>query len=155
MSSLDSRRSGVAVAVVIIALILTAGVPAAAGEEALTDLQGGRLQPGEFGRGAVIAVFMATWSPRCRDVVSRAEKIQRRWGDRARVVLVSFQEDAATVREFVGETEIPVYLDPEAAYSKQHSITFLPGLLVLTDGAVAFRGRLGSDPDGVLAQILG
>lgn len=155
MRSLDRRWSAAAVVWLAVALALTGVVPATAGEEALTDLEGNRLEPGEFGRGAVIAVFMATWSPRCRDVVSRAEKIQRRWGDQARVVLVSFQEDAATVREFVGGTQVAVYLDPEAAYSKEHSITFLPGLLVLQDGAVAFRGRLGSDPDAVLTQILG
>lgn len=144
----------------LIAIVAIAGAlwapPAGAGEDALTDLDGRRLEAGEFGRGRVVAVFMATWSPRCRDVVSRVAAIERKWGDQARVVLIDFQEDAATVREFLdGKAPVPVYLDPDGAFSKEHSITFLPGLLVLKDGAVAFRGRLGNDPDGILAQLLG
>ena len=52
-------------------------------------------------------------------------------------------------------TRVPVYLDLEGAYSKEHAITFLPGLLVLQNGDVAFRGRLAKDPSSVLAQIVG
>ena len=155
MSLLESPSRLVGGVLLTLALLASAA-PAEAAEDALTDLQGRRLGAGEFGRGTVIAVFMATWSPRCRDVVARVEAIERRWGSRARVVLISFQEDAATVREFVGgEASVPVYLDPEGAYSKEHAITFLPGLLVMQDGSVAFRGRLGRDPDDVLASILG
>lgn len=142
----------------LIAALALASAPAAAlaGEEVLTDLEGRRLEAGDFGRGRVIAVFMATWSPRCRDVVARVERIERRWGDKARVVLIDFQEDAQTVRAFLdGEATVPVYLDRDGAFSKEHAITFLPGLLVLKDGAVAFRGRLSGDPDDVLSQILG
>lgn len=154
--SLPRSRAHVLAGVLLTLALLASAVPAGAAEDALTDLQGHALESGDFGRGTVIAVFMATWSPRCRDVVQRVEAIESQWGDRARVVLISFQEEAATVREFVGgKASIPVYLDPEGAYSKEHAITFLPGLLVLKDGAVAFRGRLGRDPDGVLTQILG
>lgn len=136
--------------------LLVAAAPATAGEEALVDLEGRRLEPGAFARGTVIAVFMATWSPRCRDVVERAKEIERRWGERAKVVLIDFQEEVGTVKEFLdGKPAMTVYLDVDGTYSKQHAITFLPGLLVLQDGAVAFRGRLGSDPDTVLEQILG
>lgn len=145
-------RRAVAAALVAAAMAL----PAAAGEEALTALDGTAVEAGAFGRGTVIAVFMATWSPRCRDVVDRVAAIERRWGRRAKVVLIDFQEKAEVVASFVGDQPpVPVYLDPEGAYAKEHAITFLPGLLVLQDGAVAFRGRLGLEPDTVLAQILG
>ncbi len=149
------RPSAAALLLVALVSMALAAAPAGASEDALTDLQGRRLDAGEFGRGAVIAVFMATWSPRCRDVVPRVAEIQRRWGDKARVVLIDFQEDASEVRAFLGgDAPVKVYLDRDGAYSKEHSITFLPGLLVLQDGAVAFRGRLGSDPHALLAQIL-
>ena len=139
------------------ACMLLLATPAVAGEEALTNLDGRRLEAGALGEGPVIAVFMATWSPRCRDVASRVEALERRWGDRARVVMIDFQEDADVVREFLGDAIdlVPVYLDRDGVFSKEHAITFLPGLLVLQDGKVAFRGRLGRDPDAVLAQILG
>lgn len=153
---LPGARRLAALAALVAAVLALAPSPAVAAEDVLTDLQGRSLEAGAFGRGTVIAVFMATWSPRCRDVVERVQEIESRWGDRARVVLIDFQEDADTVRRFVGDKPpVRVYLDAEGAYSKEHAITFLPGLLVLQDGAVAFRGRLGNDPNSVLSQILG
>ena len=141
-----------------VAMIAMAAPPVAvAAEEVLTDGDGRALTAGEFGQGAVIVVFMASWSPRCRDVIERVNRIHDEWGARARVVVVNFQEDPAEMASFlVGKTtRAEIYYDRDGAFSKAHSITFLPGLLVLQNGTVAFRGRLGRDPGSVLSQILG
>jgi len=105
--------------------------------------------------GNLIAVFFASWSPRCRGVVDQANALQRQWGSRARVMLISFQEDAAPIESFLGGRLVGVETvrDPAGAFAKKHGITTLPSLLVLENGAVAFRGRLPAEPGSVLKPI--
>jgi thiol-disulfide isomerase/thioredoxin len=139
-------------------LLLAMGAPAPAQTNVrLPGLSGGQLTGAELARGATVVVVWASWSPRCRDIVERANAVASRWGGRARVVTVDFQEDPAAVEAFLRDKKlaVPVYLDRDGEFSKAHAVTTLPGLVVFQDGAVRYQGKLPADPDATLSQILG
>ena len=121
----------------------------------ISAVLGGGVLPQKTLEGDVIAVFFASWSPRCRDVVERANGIARGWSSRARVLLVDFQEGEPEVKAFLEgkAVDVDVVLDQDGSFAKRHGITTLPSLLVLQQGSVAFRGRLPADPRSILAPI--
>lgn len=153
--SARDRRSAAWLAVVLVGLALA--LPAPAQDVRLPGLRGGQLTDGDLAQGATVIVVWASWSPRGKDIVDRVNAIERRWGNRARVVTVNFQEDRGTVQEFLSGQNLsaPVYLDADGAFSKKHAVTTLPGLLVIRDGSVAYRGRLPDDPASILDETLG
>ena len=87
----------------------------------------------------------------------RVDSIVDRWGGRARVIMVNFQEDTATVNSFLQgkRPKAPIFLDRDGAFSKKFSVTHLPGLLIFKDGVTAFSGKLPPDPDSLIGQTLG
>ncbi|MEE8278690.1 MAG: hypothetical protein V3R89_08235 [Thermoanaerobaculia bacterium] len=123
----------------------------------LEGLRSDELRPAELLQGAVIVIVWASWSPRCRDIVERSNAIVDRWGDRARVLTVVFQEDRETVERFLAgqRPRAPVYLDRDGAFSKKHAVTHLPGLLIFKDGVTGFSGRLPNNPHSLIEQTLG
>ena len=122
----------------------------------LPGLDGGALRSRDVASGTTIMVVWAGWSPRCRDVVDRSNALVSRWGGRARVVMVDFQEEPAEVSAFLRDkgAEAPVYLDGDGSFAKAHRVTTLPGLVVYRDGEVAYQGRLPDDPDAVVADAV-
>lgn len=147
------RRLAALVAVALLVLAL----PALAQDLTLPGLRGGQLRESDLARGETIVIVWASWSPRGRDIVERVNAIQGRWGNRARVVTVNFQEDRATIEKFLQGRRLsaPVFLDTDGAFSKKHAVTSLPGLLIFKDGETAYRAKLPDDPDAVIGQILG
>lgn len=123
----------------------------------LQGLDGGDLLPTDFDQGIVIAVVWASWSPRCRDIVQRVNAIADRWGDRARVISINFQEDRSEAESFLKnqQSRAKVYLDEDGAFSKRYSVTHLPGLVIFRDGKTAFSGKLSNSPDSLIEQTLG
>jgi hypothetical protein len=113
------------------------------------------LTDADLSRGTTIVVVWATWSPRSSDVVQRTNGLVKRWGASARVAMVDFQEEQAEVEAFLeGKGALaPVCLDPDGAFSKRYQMATLPGLLVVRDGQVAYRGKLPDDPDKVIAEL--
>jgi thiol-disulfide isomerase/thioredoxin len=154
---LEPRRSSRSA---ILALAVLAGgflsVPAAAQNVRLGCLGGESLGDADLARGATIVVVWASWSPRSRDIAGRVAPLVSRWSGRARVVTVNFQEDRQAVSGFLAGKALgaPVCLDPDGAFSKKYNVATLPGLLVIKDGQVAYRGKLPDDPDRVLADLL-
>ena len=126
------------------------------GGEGLLTLDRSTLKEGAF-EGDAIVVFFASWSPRCRDVAERAKELEEKWGSRASVFLVAFQEGEEEVRDFLAgaQGEVDVLRDVDGSFSKRHGIITLPSLLVIESGSVAFRGRLPADADSVLRPIFG
>ena len=157
-SSLLSRRARLGWTSVLLALALLAALAgsAAAQEVNLGCLDGARLSEAELARGTTIVVVWASWSPRSRGVVERVNPLAGRWGGRARVLTVNFQEDRPTVEGFLAGKGLaaPVCLDPDGAFSRKFNVATLPGLLVLKDGQVAYRGKLPDDADRVIAGLL-
>ncbi|PYQ62401.1 MAG: hypothetical protein DMF53_13020 [Acidobacteria bacterium] len=121
----------------------------------LVCLGGGRLTDADLGHGTAIVVVWASWSPRSRGIGERVGALASRWGGRARVVTVNFQEDGAVVERFVGKgLGAPVCLDPEGNFSRNYKIATLPGLVVLKDGQAVYSGKLPDDPDSVIAPAV-
>lgn len=122
----------------------------------LPGLEGGSLSSDDVAHGATVMVVFAGWSPRCHDIIERTNRLVGKWGGRARVILVDFQEDPDEVSRFLAGkgAQASVYLDGDGGFAKRHQVTTLPGLVVYRDGALAYHDRLPDDPDRVLASIL-
>lgn len=142
--------------VAVLAVALLAPAPVRAQEVSLSCLGGGRLSDADLGRGTTIVVVWASWSPRSRDIVQRVGALAGRWGSRGRVMTVNFQEETPVVEKFLAGKGlgVPVCLDPDGVFSRKYNVATLPGLLVVKDGQVAYRGKLPEDPDPVLADLL-
>ncbi len=148
------RWSALAVLAAALLLMLPASPSSA---QTLRGLGGEQLSEADLARGTTIIVVWASWSPRGRNIDGRVNALADRWGSDARVVTVNFQEDRATVEEFLRGKNLraPVFLDTDGAFSKKNAVTTLPGLLVIRDGNTAFRGKLPDDADAVIAEIVG
>ncbi len=122
----------------------------------LSGLDGESLSEAQVGQGATIVVVWASWSPKSRDIVEKVNQIAERWSGKARVVTVTFQEEQSAVSGFLAGKglRVPVFLDSDGAFSRRFSIATLPGLLVLKDGQVSYRGKLPEDPDAVIAELV-
>lgn len=148
---------------VVVALLVVGvgiGLPpvqAQQGSFRLQGLKGGELRPADLNQGVVIMVVFASWSPRSRNIVPQVNAIADRWGGQARVVMVSFQEDAAEVESFLAgkRPKAQVYLDQDGDFSKSYAVTHLPSLLILKDGTTGFSGKLPRDPDSIISQTIG
>jgi thiol-disulfide isomerase/thioredoxin len=129
---------------------------AAADEVRLQGLHGERLADADVAHGTLIVVFWTSWSPHSRDIVARVNPLSQRWGGKARVVTVNFQEDRQTVEGFLAAKgfDVPVFLDSDGAFSRKYTVATLPGLLILREGQVMYKGRLPEDADRVIADSL-
>ncbi len=144
--------------VVAMAVLLLPVAPATAADTLeLPGLDGGRLSEGDLQRGSHIVVFWASWAPRGRDVVERVNALADRWGSRANVITVNFQEDEATVRSFLQGKSLKtkVYLDGRGDLSKKYRVNSAPWLLILKNGNIAFSEKLPQDADTFVNQVLG
>lgn len=150
-----SRRT-TAFALALVLLAAFAGLPASAQGPVLQGLGGERLSEADLAQGATIFIVWASWSPHSRNVVERVNQVAQRWGGKARVATVNFQEDRGAVESFLAGKSLgaTVFLDADGAFSKKYAVATLPGLLIIKDGRVAYRGKLPDDPDRVIVEIL-
>lgn len=141
---------------VLVLGLLAPGAASAQGDVRLPGLRGGQLTSADLARGATVVVVWASWSPRCRDLVERANALSARWDGQARVVTIDFQESPEEVERFLAGKSLaaPVYLDRDGEFSKSLEVTTLPGLVVVRDGEVRFQGRLPADVDALLDDLL-
>jgi thiol-disulfide isomerase/thioredoxin len=139
-----------------IAVVSGARLAAQSSEWRLGGLDGGALTSADVAKGNTVMVVWAGWSPRCKDVVEKSNALVGAYSGRARVVMVDFQEEPAEVKSFLAGkgAQAPVYLDADGAFSKQHRVATLPGLVVYRDGAVAFAGRFPDDAERVVGDAL-
>ena len=150
------RRRSTALVAALLILSGTA-MPAAAQGPILRGLRGEQLSEADLAQGAFILIVWASWSPHSRDVVERVNRVAQRWNGKARVVTVNFQEERGVAERFLAGKNlgVPVYLDQDGSFSKKYTMAWLPGLLIIKDGKVAYRGKLPEDPDRVIVEILG
>lgn len=122
----------------------------------LQGLHGEQLGDAELARGTAILIFWTSWSPHSRNIVARVNPLAERWGGRARVLTVNFMEERQAVDGFLSGKgfQPPVFLDPDGAFSRKYAVATLPGLLIIRDGQVVYKGRLPDDPDRVIADFL-
>ncbi|HEX2224109.1 MAG TPA: TlpA disulfide reductase family protein [Thermoanaerobaculia bacterium] len=151
------RRGFAAVCIAAGLAVLLATPPAAAQDVRLRALQGQQaLSEADLAQGATILVIWTSWSPHSRNVVARVNSLAERWGGRARVVTVNFQEDRGAVEGFLSGKGLsaPVFLDPDGSFSKKHKVTTLPCLLIFKDGQTVYNSRLPENPDAVISEVL-
>ncbi len=144
-------------ALAVSAMLLSGGLsPAAAQGVALQGLGGERLSEADLSQGSTIVVVWASWSPRSRDIVGRVNSLVDKWGGKARVVTVNFQDERSNVERFLTGKGLnaPVFLDLEGTFSKKYAVATLPGLLIVKNGRVVFSGKLPDDPDRTIAERL-
>jgi thiol-disulfide isomerase/thioredoxin len=141
----------------VMAMFVGTVMPADAQGVVLRGLDGEQLVEADLAQGATIFIVWASWSPHFRDIVARVNPMVQRWSGKARVVTVNFQGDRQAVKGFLaGKTfGTTVYLDTDGAFSKKYAVATLPGLLIIKDGRVVYRGKLPEDPDRVIADVLG
>jgi thiol-disulfide isomerase/thioredoxin len=123
----------------------------------LRGLGGEQLVEADLAQGATIFIVWASWSPHSRGIVDRVNPLVQRWSGKARVVTVNFQEDRQAVEGFLAGKSFgtTVFLDTDGAFSKKYAVATLPGLLIIKDGRVVYRGKLPEDPDRVIVEVLG
>jgi thiol-disulfide isomerase/thioredoxin len=153
---LSARLHGPALLAAALTLTVCAVFPVGAQEVHLQGLRGERLADADLAHGTTILVFWASWSPHSRDIVARVNPLAQRWGGQARVVTVSFMEDRQALDAFLAGKglNLPVFLDTDGAFSRKYGVATLPGLLILRDGQVLYKGRLPDDPDRVIADFI-
>jgi thiol-disulfide isomerase/thioredoxin len=143
--------------VAVLCLTVLAAVPVSAQNINLQGLGGERLAESDLARGTTIVILWASWSPRSRDIVARVNPVAQRWGGQARVITVNFQEERGAVEGFLSGKglDAPVFLDSDGTFSKKYALAIIPGLLIIKDGQVVYRGKLPDDPDRVIGEFLG
>jgi thiol-disulfide isomerase/thioredoxin len=137
------------------ALLLAAACLAlGAGGEAplrLTDLDGRPVELGPPAAGEKIVVhFWATWCPSCKEELAVLEEAAKACaGQPVQVVAVDVDEDAGTVRRFLGDRAlgIPLLLDPTGHAWRRTAGRMLPVNLTWSaeDRAVSFGTRDARD----------
>jgi thiol-disulfide isomerase/thioredoxin len=144
-----------ATAFALLAVLAGLAAPVSAQGPVLQGLGGERLSEADLAQGGTILIVWASWSPHSRNVADRVNRVVQRWSGKARVATVNFQEDRGAVESFLSGKNMgtTVYLDADGAFSKKYAVATLPGLLVIKDGQVAYRGKLPDDPDRVIAEI--
>lgn len=139
------------------ALLVATAAPATAQGVLLRGLGGEQLAEADLAQGATIFIVWASWSPHSRDIVGRVNPLVQRWSGKARVVTVNFQEERQAVEGFLAGRSFgtTVFLDSDGAFSKKYAVATLPGLLIIKDGRVVYKGKLPEDPDRVIVEVLG
>jgi len=120
----------------------------------LPGLNGGQLAEADLANGSHVIVVWASWSPHCRDIVERVHRLNATWSSKVRISTVVFQESPEKIRAFLQRKSMsaPIFLDTDGMFSKKHAITSLPGLLIVDNGRVAYKGKLPLNPDSLLSQ---
>jgi thiol-disulfide isomerase/thioredoxin len=154
--SAASRRLGLVVGSSLLLLLLAFAGPSSAQDDSLACLGGSHLSEADLAHGTTIVVVWASWSPRSRDIAERVSALAGRWGGKARVVTVNFQEERPAAERFLAGKHLgaPVCLDPDGAFSRKYNVATLPGLLVVKDGQVVYHGKLADDADQTLAGLI-
>lgn len=154
--SVSRARLGVTILVMAMTGLVGAAAVAGAQPVTLSCLGGESLSDADLARGTAIVVVWASWSPRSRGIVERVNALASRWGGRGRVLTVNFQEDRPAVQAFLAGRSFaaPVCLDPDGAFSNKYNVATLPGLLIVRDGQIAYRGKLSDNADQVIAERL-
>jgi thiol-disulfide isomerase/thioredoxin len=144
-------------AVLALLLLLLGTAHAGAQETRLQGMRGEHLGDTDLARGTTILVFWTSWSPHSRDIVARVNPLIQRWGGHARIITVNFQEDRPTIEGFLSGKDlgVPVFLDSDGSFARKYAVAALPGLLIVRDGQVIYKGRLPEDANRVIADFLG
>lgn len=102
--------------------------------------------------------FWATWCPPCQKPMAHnqemVEKHRDEWGGKVRIIGVSIDKDAPTVKNHVeknGWTSVEHYHRAQSSCSDDYGVRGVPNVLIIgPDGKIAFQGHPANRKD--LAQ---
>jgi peroxiredoxin len=112
----------------------------------------------EQGKNGVLLMFFASW---CAQSASQVDSIkafvEQAGGQNVKVVGVSLQEDASTIKAFIDKKGInyPIVLDPEMTAAGSFGIEGIPTIVgIAVNGEVVFRGHaMPEDPTELIKKL--
>jgi cytochrome c biogenesis protein CcmG/thiol:disulfide interchange protein DsbE len=119
-----------------------------AGSRALADYRAG-------GRVVVLS-FFASWCHPCADEAPLLNRLQRRLGERGRVVGVAWDDTIADARDFVARYDVsfPVLRDVDGAFGRAYGITAMPETFLLdAQGRIVALKRSQLTPEWIAEEI--
>ncbi len=111
--------------------LLEEGVPAP--EFTLKTLEGRPVSLSDFRGKPVVLEFWATWCGPCRIQFPEMARIHEKYENQVYFLLVNTAEDAATVREFARQVELPgmILMDPDDEVGQRYGTRILPSLFFI------------------------
>ena len=117
---------------------LTAALAAATPAFEVSDLEGKKVSLRQFRGKPVLVSFFATWCPPCVEEMPSLELLARRLGDKAKVLVVSVDEDEDALKQFFAKgTNTQVTRDESRAVPGMFGTSKFPeSFLIGPDGKV-------------------
>jgi peroxiredoxin len=113
----------------------------------LQDLDGKTVSLSQFKGKVVMLNFWATWCPPCREEMPSMDALYQKFKGNADFVmlLVSIDEDAETVRDFMKRNNytMPVYHDPNKEAGAAYGITGVPETFLIDKKGVIAEKVIG------------
>ena len=113
------------------------GTPAP--EFTLNTLEGRPVSLSEFRGKPVVLEFWATWCGPCRRQFPKMARLHEEYEGKVHFLMVNTMEDAATVRAFAQQVEVPgiILMDPADKVGERYGTRILPSLFFIDgDGVV-------------------
>ena len=152
------RRNMVVIALATV-LVIAGGSMAGAADFTLSTHDGKDFTLNEEqGKNGVLLFFFASW---CAQSAAQIEAVkafvEQTDGQNVKVVGVSLQEDASTIKAFVDKKGVnySIVLDPEMKAAGSFEIEGIPTLVgIAVDGEVVFRGHaMPEDPTELTKKL--
>jgi peroxiredoxin len=115
----------------------------------LTDLNGRQVRLSDFRGKVVFLNFWTTWCPQCRVELPALDKLNRRFGDRAFVMLaVSLGEPKGKVSQFVKRRKLGfrVLLDTDGRVGRRFGIHSIPTSFIIDPSGAMVGKAIGPRP---------
>ena len=99
----------------------------------LKTLEGRPVSLSEFRGKPVVLEFWATWCGPCRKQFPKMARIHEQYDGQVQFVMVNTAEDAATVRAFASQVEVPgiILMDPTDEVGERYGTRILPSLFFI------------------------
>jgi peroxiredoxin len=112
----------------------------------------------EQGKNGVLLFFFASWCEQCAGQLDPIKAfVEQTSGQNVKVVGVSLQEDASTIKAFVDKKGVnyPIVLDPEMTAAGSFGVAGIPTLVgIAVDGEVVFREHaMPEDPTELTKKL--
>jgi peroxiredoxin len=115
----------------------------------LKDLSGRRVRLSDFKGKVVFLSFWTTWCPQCRFEMPALEKLNRRFKDRAFIMLaVSLGEPKSSVSQFVKRQRLTfrALLDADGRVGRRFGIRSIPTTIIIDRYGSMIGKAIGSRP---------
>ncbi|MBD3866988.1 MAG: TlpA family protein disulfide reductase [Acidobacteria bacterium] len=104
----------------------------------LNTLEGKPVSLSEFRGKPVVLEFWATWCGPCRRQFPKMTRLHEQYEGQVHFIMVNTAEDAATVRAFAEQVEVPgiILMDPTDKVGERYGTRILPSLFFIDSEGV-------------------